>query len=792
MPFEPTRAGSADAGVLQTPFPESLRLEPLMLEAPAGPSAAAFSSPFVSEYGSEGHEADTGERELAAALLGELYDREFEDAIGELAQEAAELRVGHLHELSETGAGRTLASEALVAEYLVPVEREAHRLFDALAEAAPSEDPGHLSDSEIDRLFASFVPDRHSLTPVQDDFIGGLARKAKAAVKGAVNAAKRGVAAVSKVLPIGQLLARLKGLVRPLLQRVLSVALNRLPAAVRPMAAKLAKRFLGEVGTEGMLEETGETAGVAEVQEELDEEIARLVLARGEVEQELVIAEAASHAQVATPAITEELAIARARFIKEITELEAGEDVEPVIERFVPAILPALRIGLRIAGRPRVVNFLAQHVAGFIQPYVGKEHSPALARALVDTGLKLLSLEAPEYSEAQATGATLAAIVEETVRGVGELAEEVDGEFAADDPLLQAFVIEAFEHAAAAHFPDALVRSELREAADGGAWVSMPIGGARQYEKYSTVFDTTVTPQMAREIDTFGGGDLEVFLQEELELDLPISARVHLYETIAGQPWLATVAAQEREVSGLGSTRRGWSRLHPLTPKAAGLLLQQPGLGRRVPARFRSTAHRIAPGQRLFYLEIPAASTTAARRRVSAVNAVLDFPGDQIRVHLYLSERTAQGIATLLRKRAPVAAVISRIRRVYERGLRSALDGQFERHVTIVHEAVPADERAGKALRRINPIVRDQLFRLLSRWLGTAIAGLVEERRQEVVEVTEAPADGITLLTTFTQPPGFAALRRILSGSGGGLAGLFSPAAAPRTDIKVLPGHHDG
>lgn len=791
MSFEPSRMKIADGDVLQTPFPETLRLEPLVLEASAGATSAAFSSPFVSEYGA-GDDADVGEREVVAALLGELYDREFEDAIGELVQEAVELRIGHLHEVQETGPGRAVASEALVTEYLVPLESEAYRLFDTLAEAAPSEDLSHLTDSEVDRLFASFVPDHGSLTPAQDEFIGGLARKTRDAIKGAVNVAKRGVAAVSKVLPIGQLLARLKGLVRPLLQRVLRVALNRLPAAVRPMAAKLAKRFLGEAGTEGMLEDTREPAGIAEVQEELDEEIARIVLARGEVEQELVLAEAASHAQVSAPAVADELAAARARFIQEIVELEAGEDVEPVIERFVPAILPALRIGLRIAGRPRVVNFLAQHVAGFIQPYVGREHSPALARALVDTGLKLLSLEAPERSEARATGGTLAAIVEQTVRGVGELAEEVHGDLEADDPLLQAFVVEAFEQAAAAHFPDALVRSELREAGDGGAWVSMPIDGAREYEKYSTIFDATVTRQMAREIETFGGGTLEGFLQEELGLELPTSARVHLYETIAGQPWLATVAAQEREVSGLGAARRGWSRLHPLTPKAAGLLLRQPGLGRRVPARFLSTAHRIAPGQRLFYLEIPAAGPTAPRRRASAVNVVLDFPGDQIRVRLHLSETTAQDIAVLLRKRAPAAAVISRIRRVYERGLRSALDGQSERRVTIVHETVPADERAGRALRRVNPIVRDQLVRLLSRWLGTAIAGLVEERRQEVVDATEAPADGITILTTFAQPPGFAALRRTLSGSGGGLGGLFSPGSAPRADVKVLAGHHDG
>ena len=54
-------------------------------------------------------------------------------------------------------------------------------------------------------------------------------------------------AAVGKFLPINLLLNKLKGLVRPLLNRVLRAALNLLPASVRPVAQVLAKKLgLGE------------------------------------------------------------------------------------------------------------------------------------------------------------------------------------------------------------------------------------------------------------------------------------------------------------------------------------------------------------------------------------------------------------------------------------------------------------------------------------------------------------------------------------------------------------------
>lgn len=61
-------------------------------------------------------------------------------------------------------------------------------------------------------------------------------------------------------LPIlGPILNKLKALVRPLLQRVLAIAINKLPAALHEPARALAKRFgLGQKEAEDLLEAEAE------------------------------------------------------------------------------------------------------------------------------------------------------------------------------------------------------------------------------------------------------------------------------------------------------------------------------------------------------------------------------------------------------------------------------------------------------------------------------------------------------------------------------------------------------
>ena len=78
------------------------------------------------------------------------------------------------------------------------------------------------------------------------------------------------------------------------------------------------------------------------------------------------------------------------------TDCSAGgrdEDLAPAVEQFVPALLGALKLGISLIGRPKVVGFLAKYLGQLIQKWVGPQDSGALSNAIVDTGLRLVSLE---------------------------------------------------------------------------------------------------------------------------------------------------------------------------------------------------------------------------------------------------------------------------------------------------------------------------------------------------------------------------------------------------------------
>ena len=273
------------------------------------------------------------------------------------------------------------------------------------------------------------------------------------------------------------MLNKLKGLVRPLLNRVLRFATNKLPVALRPIATQLAKRFLGagETTETEAMEEPGEAAAAdpAAIQEEFDTRIAGYLVDGESFERDAALQEViAEQSAAAVGDPIRDLEQARDQFAQQIVSLQEGENPQPAVEQFVPAILAALKLGIDIIGRPRVVNFLAGLVAKLISKYIGQEQAMTLSRALVDTGLRLVSLEASEPEGPAIAGQALAATVEDTVNRLVQAAPEGAWE---SEALLEVYVREAFESAASAHFPDPLIRSELHETSQAsGAWMSLP------------------------------------------------------------------------------------------------------------------------------------------------------------------------------------------------------------------------------------------------------------------------------------------------------------------------------
>jgi hypothetical protein len=781
----PQSVGAAEE-TLETPFLEI----PQAVGTASPPAASAVApflpeSPFLSEY-VVGEETIRPEQPALLELLEELYDAEFDEAIANLATEAetyvAELGLGE----SESDQAR---AEQMLEAWIEPLRHEAQAMLVSLAEAFESEDPLSMTEERFESIFERLQPKASEYGPVFEGFLGSLVKKAKSIAKGAIKAAKAGVAAVSKIMPVGIILRKLAGLARPLLKRVLKFALNKLPVQYRDPARQLARRLLGVNVTETLdefedenldeaeldyldeavldyedslgLDEQPATPDVRQLQDAFDAEAVGLVFAPSEQEQDLFLAEAAVASATFAPSPLAALDAARTRFVDGMTRLDEGADPTPLVQEFLPAILPALRLGVRIAGRPRVIRFLARYVGRLIAPYVGPSIASGLSRAIVDAGLRAMTLEATDETSATSpvpAAEAFASLVEDTVARVANL-----DEFAlARDGLVEEAAYTAFHESATANFPAEVLspESEFSEAGRArGVWVPMPRGGPWRYRKYSRVFNVVIHPAAARAITTFAGRPLSAYLRDRIGRGGPIRARIHLYQAVPGSS-LARMARAERGVAGLGSADpQVRSRLHPLTPLAAAALIGEPGLGREVSDEYSDGVGPLAIGQRLYYLEVPnsaaapvatgadavaataagdtadsdagaasdapaqagpgagtdtaraaTASTTAAvgtaaaaAPRASDARAVIDPASGAVTVTIYLSEADAQAIAARLRKREPLGASLAALRRIYGPAIGKAIGAGHARRIRIKSESEDEVEMEELIRRRFRP-----------------------------------------------------------------------------------------
>ena len=83
-----------------------------------------------------------------------------------------------------------------------------------------------------------------------------------------------------------------------------------------------------------------------------------------------------------------------------------------------------------------MVNFLARLLARLVGKYVGKAQAVPLSRALVDTGLKLVSLETPDQPELE-SGYALAS---PRSKRVSRVVQEAPGRDLDSEAVLEAYV----------------------------------------------------------------------------------------------------------------------------------------------------------------------------------------------------------------------------------------------------------------------------------------------------------------------------------------------------------------
>src|SRR5690242_19315514 len=340
--FAPTslanNVGSAGAGSAEetfSPFGEVRPdVPPSQSPGEAVPAPPVSESPFGTGFL---RELDRGESELLAEaaqdLLAEFEDEDFTDALEALVDEAAARNVADTASWSAPPSPGQ--AQALLEQWVEPLTEHAERALDSLAEHLGSIDPHTVSEHEVAQLLAA-APDYGSTgNEVFDNFLGSLLRKAKSAVSGAVSLAKRGLAAVGKLMPINILLGKLKALVRPLIEKVVTAVVHKLPPELQPLARTLASKLGLGSGETGPEHEGDHEDTVTQLAEEFDTQMAGLLLAPQ-------LDPAAGESPLAAGYERDpagELDDARARLAEQLVDLPPGKDPSAEIEQFIPAVL---------------------------------------------------------------------------------------------------------------------------------------------------------------------------------------------------------------------------------------------------------------------------------------------------------------------------------------------------------------------------------------------------------------------------------------------------------------------
>jgi len=788
---------------LQSPFLDVTsfpRAQSELMEDNMSPSVPiSVSSPFVSVYHMEdGAKRIDSESEGFVQFLGELHDEGFDDAVFELINEASALYEDRVaHEYQETSSQANGAEHFLQAHFL-PLEHELETLLDTMADEFENRNFETMTEAEIEVFIDSYQPTRE-LSPNFENFGGWFKKKLKKAAKWAKKKAK-GLAAKA----FKGALKKLKGYLKPLLKKILTFAIGKLPKKYQSLANLLRKKLGYEIDEEAIFEREYDTTGeVDQIQQEFDVYLANLLYSDDEIKHELILSEIIYESEQPIADPLSDLNNARDQFIEGILDLKEGEDPTPLVENFLPAAMWAVKIGLKFYGRPKLVKYLAKYLAKLIRRYVGKKYALPLSKVIVDAGLRLVNLEITEQETIQAAGGVVASMVEDTLYQVANLPEYILD----DEGLLEGFVLEAFENAATRNLPEVLPeeayikKPSLRESKGlKASWVRKLNKRKKSYKKFSRAMKTKLSYHKLKGIKSFGEVPLSELLQNQYgpAVSTELEARVHLYEAIPGTT-LSQISRYENNTPGLGGAgKQIYTQLHPLTPEAAGMLFGEPGLGRSIPNRYLLNRRRIGVGQRFYYLEIPGAQLRALPPTASAVQLthidalrlILDFSTQQIRASIFLSESNTQDIAIKLRKKMPIGSVMTLVQSTLMAGLKNDLLRDKGGNVNIIHPAIPP-QRTRTALLNLSYKLKSNLMTSLLNWLGKCLSNYFRTKSEGFITAAENRSDGVTLIITLDNPPSFTLLAKALRGSLVSTNDINFSGDILQTHIKVVAGYYN-
>ena len=760
-------------------------------------SAEAFNSPFAEAL--ENSLSETETEAMFSEALFEFRDEGFDEAVANLADETEDVVSSRF---SSEAPGNEIHQERLAEAHLAPIAFEAEQYLTNLQNGLAGQDLQSLSDEQLSETLDRFDPETSTLSIGGEQFIGGLIKKAKSVV----NFVKKAAGTVGKALGglLGPILEKLKKFVKPLLQRVLSFAIGKLPAPIQPAAKILAARIFGEASESSEQGGAASPANLTDVEalsESFDESLAGAVTGvfEGQYETETLENNETYETNEGGREL-HQLAEARQVLIDKIANAKDNENLEPAFEQFVPAILGALRLGVNLIGRPKVVGFLAKYLAQLVGRFVGPTMAGPLSNAIVDVGMRLISLEAEQKEQGaneinRLAPIALAAVVEDTMR----LFAENESYVLESQELMQLAASEAFSEAVATHFPQQFVRSDLQQSPSlGGTFVVRQPRSVRRYSKYNRLPEIEITPQVADAVPSFGGGTLGGTLRAA-GVKFPFRARLHIYQAALGTS-PAGVLRNDQKRLGRSRSFLITGNIQPLTSQAAAILLREPRFGVDVPGRYLKSHRRVAVGQRFYALEpigheaqglFPTgvgAQDAIQRTSPSKSSISLNLRKASIKVSLYFSETEVQEIATAIRQARGPAALLQAVSKALKLMHVSPM-----RQLYGSREVMEQEQFSISAIRKFIPrSLVSMLRKKLSGWVMPALADWAKNSMETFMRAAAHPAAGVTVHIHLSQVPGLIQLAY------GSLAGPLSPAALiaraaigkakPHISISVVSG----
>jgi hypothetical protein len=605
----------------------------------------------------------------------EIHDLEFSDMLGQISSEAEEKFQNFINNNSNSP-GRELDESLADPNFESTFDQFFETTYGPLA---------YKLENEIDRLSAHIQQNIHpgmsyegaqsaieSFQVEPDQLFGSIGKFLNKVKKGVSTVLKKGASIAKAVIsgPLQILLSRIKPLIKPMLRKLVKKGLGLLPEKYRSIAQK-ALEALGIGGKQGEIsEEEPQSEIIANNTSSLSEALYEDVASEETVENQLYDTDETEREfdrQIFLLSRTEpgepsqqtamyeypdseepgsmenevtSLNQARDDFIHGV--ITDPSDIKGLTQNFIPAILPALKLGIRLAGRPRVVNFIASVVAKLLEQVLSKDQATPISRMLVDAGLKLVNLETFEnIPRDQYLGATISNIVSETTDMVSQLPSSL---LEAGEDVLQPFVQEALLTSTANNVNIEVLNDgsiPLRQLPQDAYWVLRNKG---KYKVLSKKYSLILDPKVASSVRTHRRAEtLSDILRNYQGWDgkTPIHVIIRVFEATP----LTRLSMIAKDYVG-GKSYNQIKQIIKLGKSAATLLLKEPHLA--------SGKHRRGSiaGLRFYYVKLdtlsnkstPSAAAPAdTKERSNDANLRL-VPPDLLQAGLYLNPSTCQRI----------------------------------------------------------------------------------------------------------------------------------------------------